>query len=85
MSDKTLVTGQSKIAERIVNALGLEGLFVKSVGLKIDANDLIRVDAVIYPTQEQCEALGGEIEKFKQFGVVRGAVQFTYTEESDDE
>ena len=85
MSSKTFVTGQSEIATRISNALGLEGLFVKSVKITIAADEIISVDAVIYPTEEQCEALGGEIEKFKQFGVVRGAVQFTYTEEGDDE
>lgn len=85
MSDKTLVTGQSEIAERILNALGLKEFFVKSLELTINAEDPIRVDAVIYPTREQCESLGGEIEKFKQFGIVRGAVQFTYTEENDDE
>ena len=85
MSSKKFVTGQSEIATRISNALGLEGLFVKSVKITIAADEIISVDAVIYPTEEQCEALGGEIEKFKQFGVVRGAVQFTYTEEGDDE
>jgi hypothetical protein len=85
MSDKTFVTGQSEIAERISKALGLGELGVKSLELRIEAEDLIRVDAVFYPTREQCEALGGEIEKFKQFGVVRGAVQFTYTEKKDDE
>ena len=85
MSSKKFVTGQSEIATRISNALGLEGLFVKSVKITIASDEIISVDAVIYPTEEQCEALGGEIEKFKQFGVVRGAVQFTYTEEGDDE
>ena len=80
MSDKTFVTGQSEIAERILKALGLGEFSVKSLELKINADDLIRLDAVIYPTREQCEALGGEVEKFRQFGVVRGAVQFTYTE-----
>lgn len=85
MSSKKFVTGQSEIATRISNALGFEGLFVKSVKVTIDAGEIISVDAVIYPTEEQCEALGGEIKKFKQFGVVRGAVQFTYTEKNDDE
>lgn len=80
MSRKMLVTGQSDIAKRISNALGLEGLFVKSIKLTIDAGEAISVEAVFYPTEEQCEALGGEIEKFKQFGVVRGAVKFTYEE-----
>jgi len=85
MSSKEFVTGQSEIAARISNALGFEGLFIKSVKITIAADEIISVDAVFYPTKEQCEALGGEIEKFKQFGVVRGAVQFTYTEGSDDE
>ena len=85
MSSKKFVTGQSEIATRIINALGFEGLFVKSVKITIAANEIISVETVIYPTEEQCEALGGEIEKFKQFGVVRGAVQFAYTEETDDE
>ena len=48
--------------------------------MTIDADEIISVEAVIYPTEDQCEALGGEIEKFKQFGVVRGEVQFTYEE-----
>lgn len=85
MSSKKFVTGQSEIATRISNALGLEGLFVKSVKITIAAGEIITVETVIYPTEEQCEALGGEIEKFKQFGAVQGTVQFTYTEESDDE
>jgi hypothetical protein len=80
MSEEKIVTGQSEIATRILNALGLEGFFVKSIKIAIAADEIISVDAVIYPTEEQCEALGGEIEKFKQFGVVRGAVQFTYNE-----
>jgi len=84
MSSKKFVTGQSEIATRISNALGLEGLFVKSVKITIAADEIISVDAVIYPTEEQCEALGGEIEKFKQFGIVQGAIQFFYDEESND-
>jgi formate-dependent phosphoribosylglycinamide formyltransferase (GAR transformylase) len=81
MSSKKFVTGQSEIAERIANALGFDGLFVQSVKITIAADEIISVNAVFYPTEEQCEALGGEIEKFKQFGVVRGAVEFTYTEQ----
>lgn len=77
---KMFVTGQSDIATRMINALGLEGLFVKSIKMTIAADEIISVEAVIYPTEDQCEALGGEIEKFKQFGVVRGEVQFTYEE-----
>ena len=77
---KMLVSGQSDIATRIINALGFEGLFVKSIKMTIDAGEIISVEAVIYPTEDQCEALGGEIEKFTQFGVVRGEVQFTYEE-----
>jgi hypothetical protein len=64
----------------MINALGLEGLFVKSIKMTIAADEIISVEAVIYPTEDQCEALGGEIEKFTQFGVVRGEVQFTYEE-----
>ena len=77
---KMFVSGQSDIATRMINALGLEGLFVKSIKMTIAADEIISVEAVIYPTEDQCEALGGEIEKFKQFGVVRGEVQFTYEE-----
>jgi hypothetical protein len=77
---KMFVSGQSDIATRMINALGFEGLFVKSIKMTIDAGEIISVEAVIYPTEDQCEALGGEIEKFTQFGVVRGAVQFTYEE-----
>lgn len=77
---KMFVTGQSDIATRIINSLGLEGLYVKSIKMTIAADEIISVEAVIYPTEDQCEALGGEIEKFKQFGVVRGEVQFTYEE-----
>ena len=77
---KMFVTGQSDIATRMINALGFEGLFVKSIKMTIDAGEIISVEAVIYPTEDQCEALGGEIEKFTQFGVVRGEVQFTYEE-----
>ena len=77
---KMLVSGQSDIATRMINALGFEGLFVKSIKMTIDAGEIISVEAVIYPTEDQCEALGGEIEKFTQFGVVRGEVQFTYEE-----
>ena len=77
---KMFVTGQSDIATRMINALGLKELFVKSIKMTIDADEIISVEAVIYPTEDQCEALGGEIEKFKQFGVVRGEVQFTYEE-----
>lgn len=84
MSSKKIVTGHSEIAARISNALGLGELLVKSLKMTIVAEEILTVEAVIYPTEEQCEALGGEIEKFKQFGVVQGAVQFTYTEESDD-
>jgi hypothetical protein len=80
VSSKKIVTGQSEIATRMINALGLEGLFVKSVKMTIDAGEIISVEAVIYPTEDQCEALGGEIDKFTQFGVVRGEVQFTYEE-----
>lgn len=77
---KMFVSGQSDIATRMINALGFEGLFVKSIKMTIDAGEIISVEAVIYPTEDQCEALGGEIEKFTQFGVVRGEVQFTYEE-----
>ena len=77
---KMFVTGQSDIATRMINALGLKELFVKSIKMTIDAGEIISVEAVIYPTEDQCEALGGEIEKFTQFGVVRGEVQFTYEE-----
>jgi hypothetical protein len=77
---KMFVSSQSDIATRIINALGFEGLFVKSIKMTIDAGEIISVEAVIYPTEDQCEALGGEIEKFTQFGVVRGEVQFTYEE-----
>ena len=75
---KMFVSGQSDIATRMINALGFEGLFVKSIKMTIAADEIISVEAVIYPTEDQCEALGGEIEKFTQFGVVRGEVQFTY-------
>lgn len=77
---KMFVSGQSDIATRMINALGFEGLFVKSIKMTIAADEIISVEAVIYPTEDQCEALGGEIEKFTQFGVVRGEVQFTYEE-----
>ena len=77
---KMFVSGPSDIATRMINALGLEGLFVKSIKMTIAADEIISVEAVIYPTEDQCEALGGEIEKFTQFGVVRGEVQFTYEE-----
>lgn len=77
---KIFVSSQSDIATRMINALGLEGLFVKSIKMTIAADEIISVEAVIYPTEDQCEALGGEIEKFTQFGVVRGEVQFTYEE-----
>jgi len=77
---KMFVSGQSDIATRMINALGFEKLFVKSIKMTIDAGEIISVEAVIYPTEDQCEALGGEIEKFTQFGVVRGEVQFTYEE-----
>lgn len=77
---KMLVTGNRILATRMINALGLEGLFVKSIKMTIAADEIISVEAVIYPTEDQCEALGGEIEKFTQFGVVRGEVQFTYEE-----
>jgi len=77
---KMFVTGQSDIATRMINALGLKELFVKSIKMTIAADEIISVEAVIYPTEDQCEALGGEIEKFTQFGVVRGEVQFTYEE-----
>ena len=77
---KMFVTGQSDIATRMINALGLKELFVKSIKMTIAAEEIISVEAVIYPTEDQCEALGGEIEKFTQFGVVRGEVQFTYEE-----
>jgi len=77
---KMFVTGQSDIATRMIHALGLKELFVKSIKMTIAADEIISVEAVIYPTEDQCEALGGEIEKFTQFGVVRGEVQFTYEE-----
>lgn len=81
MSDKTFVTGRSEIAQRIADALGLKGFCVGSLELIIDPDHPITLKALIYPTKEQVEALGGEIEKFTGFGSVRGAVQFTYTEE----
>lgn len=84
MSDRMLVTGSSEIAVRIAEALGFGEFHVRSLELVIDAAELIKVQAVIYPTREQLEALGGEIEKFREFGAVKGQVEFTYTEESDD-
>jgi single-stranded DNA-specific DHH superfamily exonuclease len=85
MSDKTFVTGHSEVAQRIADALGLKDFCVGSLELMIDPHHPITLKALIYPTKEQVEALGGEIEKFTEFGVVRGAAEFTYTEENAEQ
>lgn len=77
-SKKRLLTGQSDEARQIADALGLSGFFLKSLQLTIDPEHPIRVDCVIYPTAEQVEALGGELEKFKGFGTVTADVAFNY-------
>lgn len=80
MSDpkKRLLSGHSDEARQIADALGLSGFFLKSLQLTIDADCLIRVDCVIYPTAEQVKALGGELDKFKGFGTVTANVTFNY-------
>lgn len=75
---RILVSGQSDIAQSIANALGLEGFAVRSLQLTIDAGEAIRVDATFYPTEEQLQQLGGELERFRGFGLVRGETQFEY-------
>ncbi len=80
MPDQMLVTGSSEIAVRIAEALGFGEFHVRSLELVVDATEPITVRAVFYPTKEQFEALGGEIEKFRQFGAVKGEVEFTYEE-----
>jgi hypothetical protein len=85
MSDKASVTGHSEVAKRIADALGLKDFCVGSLELIIEPCSPITLKALIYPTKEQVEALGGDIEKFTEFGVVRGAAEFTYTEKNDDE
>ena len=81
MSDHILVTGQSELAQRIANALGFEEFAVKSLELTVDADKPISVKAIVYPTKEQLEALEGEIEKFRQFGIVKASVEFNYEQE----
>lgn len=78
MSERILITGQSNVASRIVNALGLEDYHVKSLELTIDPESPIRVMADIYLTQEQVQALGGELEKFQGFGKTIATVEFNY-------
>ena len=81
MPDRMLVTGQLEIAKRIADALGFGEFHVRSLELSIDAGEVISVQALIYPTQEQLEALGGEIEKFAGFGHVKARVEFFYDQE----
>jgi len=81
MSNRMLVTGQSEIAKRIADALGFGEFHVRSLELSIDAGETVSVQALIYPTEEQFEALGGEIEKFAGFGRVKARVEFLYDQE----
>ena len=81
MSEKTLVTGQSEIAQKIVQALGLKDFCIESLELTINTHEAIKAKAIIYPTKEQLERLGGEIEKFKKFGLTTACVEFFYSEE----
>lgn len=74
----TLLTGNSDEAVQIAKALGFEGFHVKSLVLTVDPEFAIMVEAVIYPTEEQVQALGGELEKFKGFGTVTADVTFNY-------
>jgi len=83
MPDRVFITGQSEVAQRIANALGLEGLLVKSLELIVHADKPIRVEAVIYPTEDQVEALGLEIEKFAGFGRSKARIEFLYDKESE--
>lgn len=81
MSDRMLVTGQSEVAGQIIDALGLKGLLVRSLQLKMDAESPISVEAVFYPTKEQVETLGLETEKFRGFGRSVAEVKFVYDQE----
>ena len=80
MSKGNLVTGRSDLIHPILNSLGLGDCLVSSLQLTISANDIIKVNAVIYPTEEQFVALGGEIEEFKQLTPVRSCVELVYRE-----
>jgi len=83
MPDRVFITGQSEVAQRIANALGLEGLFVRSLKLIINADEPIKAEAVIYATEDQVETLGLEIEKFAGFGRSKARIEFLYDKESE--
>jgi hypothetical protein len=80
MSKGNLVTGRSNLIPPVLNSLGLGDCFVSSLQLTISAEEPIKVKAVIYPTEEQFVALGGEIEEFKQLTPVRSCVELVYRE-----
>lgn len=83
MSEKIFLSGHSREALNIVNALGLEGFGVLSVQLTISAGEVVRVTADVYPTAEQLIALGGEIEKFKELATI-ASVEFIYEDKEGD-
>jgi len=70
----------SKKAERLAQASDLREAIAASIHLTINADELIKVKAVIYPTEEQFVALGGAIEEFKQLTPVRSCVELVYCE-----
>ena len=80
MSKGNLVTSQSDLIRPILNSLGLGDCCVSSFQLTVNADELIKVNAVIYPTEEQFVALGGGIEEFKQLAPVRSCVELVYRE-----
>lgn len=80
MPKGNLVTSRSSLVHPILNSLGLGDCRVSSLQLTISADDIIKVKAVIYPTEEQFMALGGEIEEFKQLTPVRSCVELVYCE-----
>lgn len=78
-----LLTGQSSEATAIVRALGLDKYHIRSLQLIIEADRVIAVKTVIYPTAEQFKALGGAIEQFRGFGATIANVEFNYGSLSD--
>jgi len=78
MPSKTFLSGSSDEALAIANALGFGDFAVKSLTLNIDADKVITATAVVYPTEDQIKALGGELKKFKGFGTAIATIDFNY-------
>ena len=80
---KAFLTGDSELASRIANSLGLEGISVNALSLHIEAGEVITADCRFFPTEEQLKSAAKEVAALEGGGIVMGKIELFYSSELD--